>query len=277
MTAPASPGAPVRPRGMRRVVHVAPSAFTLGNLFFGIWSIVSSSRENFAWAGWFIILAGVLDGLDGRLARLSKTSSRFGAELDSLVDVISFGVAPALLMYHLEFRDAGRFAWVLCYIFIVAVALRLARFNVMVGSTPTGWFTGLPSPAAGGTLAVYYPFSQTEWYREALAYLDLQRDGLVFLIILLSVLMLSTVKYPKSPRISVRSMRGILGLVLYLAVLVAVIVSPSSFMFPMALAYTAYGVLRFTILSLLDRQDRIALTGGRPAGQSDRHEEERFR
>ena len=273
MTTPSSlPGQ--RPRGMRRVVHVAPSAFTLGNLFFGIWSIVSSSRGNFAWAGWFIILAGVLDGLDGRLARLSKTSSRFGAELDSLVDVISFGVAPALLMYHLEFQAAGKFAWVLCYIFIVAVALRLARFNVMVGSTPSGWFTGLPSPAAGGTLAVYYPFSQTQWYREALAYLDLQRDGLVFLIILLSVLMLSTVKYPKSPRISVHSARGIFGLVLYLGIVAALVISPSSFMFPMALAYTAYGVLRFTLLSLLERQDRLALTSGGPSPERDRHTED---
>ncbi|HSR15413.1 MAG TPA: CDP-diacylglycerol--serine O-phosphatidyltransferase [Gemmatimonadales bacterium] len=266
-----------RPRGMRRVVHVAPSAFTLGNLFFGIWSIVSSARGNFAWAGWFIVLAAVLDGLDGRLARLSKTSSRFGAELDSLVDVISFGVAPALLMYHLEFQQAGRFAWVICYIFIVAVALRLARFNVMVGSTPVGWFTGLPSPAAGGTLAVYYPFSQTRWYQEALNYVDLQRDGLVFLMILLAVLMLSTVKYPKSPRISVRSARGIFGLVVYLAILAAIIVSPSSFMFPMALSYIAYGILRFTILSFLDRQDRLALmSGGVPPGPA-RHEEERHR
>ncbi|MBS1241524.1 MAG: CDP-alcohol phosphatidyltransferase [Gemmatimonadetes bacterium] len=273
MTTPTTaPG--LRPRGMRRVVHVAPSAFTLGNLFFGIWSIVSSSRGNFAWAGWFIILAGTLDGLDGRLARLSKTSSRFGAELDSLVDVISFGVAPALLMYHLEFQEAGKFAWVLCYIFIVAVALRLARFNVMVGSTPSGWFTGLPSPAAGGTLAVYYPFSQTQWYRDALAYLDLQRDGLVFLIILLSVLMLSTVKYPKSPRISVRSVRGIFGLVLYLAIVAAIIISPSSFLFPMALAYTAYGVLRFTLLSLLERQDRLALTSGGASAEPDRHLED---
>lgn len=252
--------APVqRPRVMRRVVFVAPSAFTLGNLFFGVWSIVSSARGNFLWAGWFIVFAAVLDGLDGRVARLARTSSRFGAELDSLVDMISFGLAPAMLMYHLEFSAAGRFAWVLCYIYVVATALRLARFNVMVGSTPVGWFTGLPSPAAGGTIAVYYPFSQTDLSRASLAWLDLQHQGLVFLMILLAVLMVSNVKYPKSPLISLRSLRGIVTLVVYLALLVALILEPASVMFPLALAYVAYGVLRFALLGLLDRPDRLAL------------------
>ena len=107
---------------MRQVVVVMPSAFTLGNLFFGFWAIVSASNGNFRWAGWFIVFAGILDMLDGRMARLSNTSSRFGEELDSLVDVVSFGVAPALIMYFLEFNAAGKFAWVLCYIYVVAAA-----------------------------------------------------------------------------------------------------------------------------------------------------------
>ncbi len=142
---------------MRQVVVVMPSAFTLGNLFFGIWAIVSAYNGNFRWAGWFIVFAGILDMLDGRIARLSKTGTRFGAELDSLVDVVSFGVAPALIMYFLEFSDAGQFAWVICCIYVVAVAIRLARFNVMAAGKPSGWFTGLPSPAAGMTLAMLLP------------------------------------------------------------------------------------------------------------------------
>jgi CDP-diacylglycerol--serine O-phosphatidyltransferase len=252
---------------MRRVVYVAPSAFTLGNLFFGFWSIVSSSRGNFVWAGWFIVFAGILDGLDGRVARLSRTNSRFGAELDSLVDMISFGVAPALLMYHLEFAKGGNFAWVICYLYVVAAALRLARFNVMVGSTPSGWFTGLPSPAAGGTLAVFYPFSQTRFYEQSLAYLDLQDRFLGVLVILIAVLMVSSVKYPKSPKVSVRSFRGIVGLVVWLVILVGIIAAPSSFLFPVALAYVVYGVLRFFFLSLLDRPDLLALQGS--SGQQE--------
>ena len=115
----------VRRRTMRQVVVVMPSAFTLGNLFFGFWAIVSAFNGNFRWAGWFIVFAGILDVLDGRVARLSGTGTRFGAELDSLVDVISFGVAPALLIYFLDFSSAGRFAWILCFIYVTSVALQL--------------------------------------------------------------------------------------------------------------------------------------------------------
>src|SRR5256714_12259234 len=92
---------------MRRVVIVVPSLFTLFNLFFGIWAIVLASRGEFYRAGWYIFFAGILDTLDGRVARLSKTGTRFGAELDSLVDVLSFGVAPAFLIYQLEFASGG--------------------------------------------------------------------------------------------------------------------------------------------------------------------------
>lgn len=264
MTAPA-PVTP-KPRGVRRVVFVAPSAFTLGNLFFGIWGIVSASRGHFAWAGWFILFAGILDMLDGRIARLSRTSTRFGAELDSLVDIVSFGVAPALIMYFLEFQSAGRFGWVVCYIYVVAAALRLARFNVMVGSTPTGWFTGLPSPAAGVTLATWFPFSQTEVSRSALAWLDLEHQELVLLMILLSVLMVSSVKYPKWPRVGFSSVRGLVALVLHVVIIGGAILVPSSFLFPFCLGYAAFGVLRFMLYSVLERQDRIALrsAGGPP-------------
>ncbi len=263
------PAPALRPRGVRRVVFVAPSAFTLGNLFFGIWAIVSASRGNFVAAGWFVVLAGVLDTLDGRVARLSKTNSRFGAELDSLVDVVSFGVAPALIMYFLEFQAAGRFAWIICFIYVVATSLRLARFNVMVGSTPIGWFTGLPSPAAGLTLATWYPFSQTEVSRTALAWLELEHQELVLLMIVLSVLMVSSVKYPKWPKVGFRTPRGLFALVLHLGILAGAILAPSSFLFPFLLGYAAFGVLRFAALSLLERPDRLALRGRGPGDPSE--------
>jgi phosphatidylserine synthase len=93
---------------LRRAIVGIPSAFTLANLFFGIWAIVYAAQGNFTWAGWFIVFAGMADILDGRLARMSHTGTRFGAELDSLVDVISFGVAPAMIMYFLEFAEAGK-------------------------------------------------------------------------------------------------------------------------------------------------------------------------
>jgi CDP-diacylglycerol--serine O-phosphatidyltransferase len=255
---------------MRHVVVVMPSAFTLGNLFFGFWAIVSAFNGNFRWAGWFIVFAGILDMLDGRVARLSGTGTRFGAELDSLVDVISFGVAPALLMYFLDFSNAGRFAWILCYIYVVAVALRLARFNVLSAGKPsTGWFTGMPSPSAGMTLAVYYPFSQTDWYRASLSYLDLQHEGLVVLMLLLAVLMVSNVKYPKFPPIGVRSARGIFGLLVHLIILLGGILAPEYFLFPLGLFYMVFGLARATLLGLMERPEPVAVIDERIADAHD--------
>lgn len=260
----------LRRPSMRQVVVVMPSAFTLGNLFLGFWAIVSAFNGNFRWAGWFIVFAGILDMLDGRVARLSGTGTRFGAELDSLVDVISFGVAPALLMYFLDFSNAGRFAWILCYIYVVAVALRLARFNVLsAGKPPSGWFTGMPSPAAGMTLAVYYPFSQTNWYRASLAYLDLQHEGLVVLMLLLGVLMVSNVKYPKFPPIGIRSAKGLLGLAVHLGILLGGLLAPEYFLFPLGLFYMAFGLVRATILGLMERPEPVPVMDERLADVHD--------
>ena len=260
----------LRRPSIRHVVVVMPSAFTLGNLFFGFWAIVSAFNGNFRWAGWFIVFAGILDMLDGRVARLSGTGTRFGAELDSLVDVISFGVAPALLMYFLDFSNAGRFAWILCYIYVVAVALRLARFNVLSAGKPsTGWFTGMPSPAAGMTLASYYPFSQTNWYRVSLAYLDLQHQGLVVLMLLLAVLMVSNVKYPKFPPIGIRSARGIFGLVVHLVILLGGLLAPEYFLFPLGLFYMTFGIARATVLGLMERTEPVPITDERLADGDD--------
>ncbi len=250
---------PPRRPGIRRAIVVIPSAFTLGNLFFGIWAIVYAAQGNFKWAGWFIVFAGMADILDGRLARMSHTGTRFGAELDSLVDVISFGVAPAMIMYFLEFAEAGKFAWILCFIYIASVAVRLARYNITAaGSDKPGWFTGLPSPAAGMTLATYFAFSQTEWYQKFPEYLDFQRQGLTFLMLALSAMMLSTVKYPRTPRIGFRSLSGILGTLITIGILVGVIVAPSNFLFPFGIGYLLFGIARAAVLALSERPEDTA-------------------
>jgi CDP-diacylglycerol--serine O-phosphatidyltransferase len=182
------------------------------------------------------------------------TGSRFGAELDSLVDVISFGMAPALLIYFLEFSTAGRFGWIVCFLFVVAAALRLARFNVLSHGKPTpGWFTGLPSPAAGATLATYYAFSQTAWYRATIAYLDLQHQELVVLLLMLSVLMVSKVMYPRGAPVNLRTPGGVIALIVLLGFIVGAVVAPSSFLFPFFVLYMTFGVLRHLVLILLDR------------------------
>ncbi|MDH5256231.1 MAG: CDP-diacylglycerol--serine O-phosphatidyltransferase [Gammaproteobacteria bacterium] len=247
---------PRRRPGIRRAIIVIPSAFTLSNLFFGIWAMVSAAQGNFTWAGWFIVFAGVADVLDGRMARMSHTGTRFGAELDSLVDVISFGVAPAMLMYFLEFAEAGKFAWVLCFIYVAAVAVRLARYNITAaGAAKPGWFSGLPSPAAGMTLATYYAFSQTQWYQRFPEYLDLQRQGLTFLMLALSAMMLSNVKYPRTPRIGLRSLSGILGTLVTLGIVIGVVFAPSTFLFPFGIGYLLFGITRSSLIALSERAE----------------------
>jgi CDP-diacylglycerol--serine O-phosphatidyltransferase len=220
---------------MRRVVIVVPSLFTLFNLFFGIWSMVLATKGEFYRASWFIVFAGILDLLDGRVARLSGAGTRFGAELDSLVDIVSFGVAPAFLIYQIEFAAAGAMAWVVCYFYVMAVAIRLARFNVTQVGRPKASFIGLPSPAAGMTLATFYPFMQTELYESwsGLPWGLL----LIFLIIGLAILMVSNVHYAGLPRAGLRTPRGLLGVAVIASLVGFGIWSHDVFFFPLGIAY----------------------------------------
>ena len=234
------------PLPLRRVVIVVPSLFTLFNLFFGIWAMVLATRGEFYRAGWFIVFAGILDTLDGRVARISGTGTRFGAELDSLVDIVSFGVAPAFLMYQVEFTSGGPAAWIFCYFYVMAAAIRLARFNVTQAGRAKTYFIGLPSPAAGMTLATYYPFTQTEFYGtlHGLPW----HLVLTFLMIGLTILMVSNVHYPTLPRAGFRTLRGLLGLALIVVILVFGIWQHDVFLFPLGIAYMFFGVGRAILL-----------------------------
>ena len=234
------------PFPIRRVVIVVPSLFTLFNLFFGIWAMVLATRGDYYRAGWYIVFAGILDTLDGRIARLSGTGTRFGAELDSLVDMVSFGVAPAFLMYQIEFASGGPAAWIFCYFFVMAVAIRLARFNVTQAGRAKEYFIGLPSPAAGMTLATFYPFMQTDLF-QSLRGMPWHLL-LTFLMIVLTILMVSNVHYHTLPRAGFRSARGLLGLTLIVVILVFGIWQHDVFLFPLGIGYVCYGVLRAVLL-----------------------------
>jgi CDP-diacylglycerol--serine O-phosphatidyltransferase len=245
-------------------VELVPSVFTLANLFFGMWSMVLASRGDFYRAGWFIVIAAVLDMLDGRVARLSNTGSKFGAELDSLVDIVSFGVAPAMLMYFYSFSAAGQFGWLVVYGYLVCVALRLARYNVQSApdATVEKSFTGLPSPAAGIALATYYPFTQTSLYQEHLRSLPWSQL-LVILVVALSIAMVSTAKYARLPRIGFRSVRGLLGLAANVGLLAMAVWWRDPFFFPASVAYMTYGLARAAVIGFLERQEqeRLGLSG----------------
>ena len=117
---------------LRKGIIILPSAFTLGNLFFGLYSMVSVARGDLISAGWVVLYAGRLATLDGKIARFTRTGTRFGAELDSLVDAISFGVAPSFIMFELFFADA-QWSWTLSFVFVAATVVRLARFNLEEG------------------------------------------------------------------------------------------------------------------------------------------------
>ncbi|UYG03269.1 CDP-diacylglycerol--serine O-phosphatidyltransferase [Halomonas sp. LR3S48] len=137
----------------RRGIYLLPNLFTTSALFAGFFSVVAGINGDFTAAAVAIFIAMVLDGLDGRVARLTNTQSAFGAEYDSLSDMLSFGVAPALVAFTWILQDIGKTGWVVAFLYVACAALRLARFNVQIGSVDKKWFIGLPSPSAAAFVA----------------------------------------------------------------------------------------------------------------------------
>jgi CDP-diacylglycerol--serine O-phosphatidyltransferase len=137
----------------RRGVYLLPSLFTLAALFAGFYAVIAAMNGHYENAALAIVVAGVLDGLDGRIARMTNTQSAFGAELDSLADMVSFGVAPALVAFSWALGPLGRLGWALAFIYVAAAALRLARFNTQLDTADRRYFNGLASPAAAGVVA----------------------------------------------------------------------------------------------------------------------------
>lgn len=240
---------PVRPR-LQRGVIIIPSALTIGNLFFGIWAIVSAARGDFERAAWLIIIAGIADTLDGRVARVTQTGSRFGEELDSLVDGISFGVAPAFIMYHLFLQEG--WGWIAAFFYVTCAVIRLARFNIEQAGHAKLSFHGLPSPSAGMLLATYYPFSQTAFFRDHLTHLKWP-ELMTGLMLVLGILMMSQVLYPVVPKFGFRTLRGVINGLFILTVLVLGITVPSIFFFPALLMYVAYGIGKALVLGFFER------------------------
>lgn len=243
---------PQRRTGMRRAVVLFPGGLTLGNLFFGIFAMISASRGEFGRAVLFVVCGGICDMLDGRVARATNSGSEFGEQLDSLVDAISFGLAPAMITYFAVLSHEG-WAWVLVFFFAACAVLRLARFNITQAGEKKSYFVGLPSPAAGGTLATYHWFSQTPLYQQT-GIGDLPWDELVkYLMIGLSLLMVSNVRYPAFPRTGFRDWKGILGSITVVACLLGAIFVPRQFFFPAGITYVTVGLVATFLQSLRDR------------------------
>ena len=141
------------PTNQRKGIYLLPNAFTTAALFAGFFAIVQGMNHQFELAAQAIFVAMVLDGLDGRVARLTHTQSTFGAEYDSLSDMVSFGVAPALVIYEWALKGLGKYGWLAAFVYCAGTALRLARFNTQISVTSKRWFVGLPSPSAAALIA----------------------------------------------------------------------------------------------------------------------------
>jgi CDP-diacylglycerol--serine O-phosphatidyltransferase len=243
--------APHRGPRIRRAVVILPNGFTLASLFLGIFAIVAASRGEFSTAGLYIVLGGIADALDGRVARATRTGSRFGAELDSLVDAITFGLAPALIMYFAVLNREG-WDWIFVFLFTACATIRLARFNVEQAGRARRYFHGLPSPAAGMTLATYYPFSQTSLYAETVIG-DLPWPVMLrWVMAALSFLMISNVSYPTVPTLGYRTPRELLGTAVVAATFLGVLFLPREFFFPALMLYVLYGLVKTVIYGFLD-------------------------
>jgi len=244
-----------REAGPRRGVIILPNGFTLASLFFGMFAMVAASRSEFDTAGLYVVFGGLCDALDGRVARATGTGSRFGSELDSLVDAITFGLAPALIMYFAVLNRNG-WDWIFAFIFTACAVIRLARFNVEQAGRAKKYFHGLPSPAAGMTLATYYWFSQTELYNQTVLG-DLNwTTGLRGIMLVLAFLMISNVSYPAVPTVGFRKISEILGTLTVLVTFIGVLFLRKEFYFPALICYVLYGLVKTVIFGLLDRRPR---------------------
>src|SRR5687768_2147285 len=256
MTGPDDTGLTAQsPRRMRRAVVILPSGLTLANLFCGVFAIVSASRGQFDFAGLLIVLGGVADALDGRVARATGSGSRFGSELDSLVDIVTFGLAPAFIMYFAVLNREG-WDWLIAFFYVVCAAIRLARFNVEQAGRAKRYFHGLPSPAAGMTLATYYWFSQSSLYSETILGDLPWHFWLRFLMLALAFLMISNVSYPAVPTIGYRKISEILGSLVVVGTIIGMIVLRKQFYFPALVIYVLYGVAKTVFFGLIGRRPR---------------------
>ncbi|WP_253448454.1 CDP-diacylglycerol--serine O-phosphatidyltransferase [Halomonas sp. Y3] len=220
----------------RKGIYLLPNLFTTSALFAGFFAIVAGINGDFTAAAVAIFIAMVLDGLDGRVARMTNTQSAFGAEYDSLSDMLSFGAAPALVAFTWILQDIGKTGWVVAFLYVACAALRLARFNVQIGSVDKKWFIGLPSPSAAALVAA------SVWTFHSF---DAEAFGFKLLMLVIvgaaGVLMVSNIRYYSFKDID---LKGPVPFVVLLAIVlgfVVISVQPSVMLLLLFGAYVASG------------------------------------
>ncbi len=221
---------------LRKGVYLLPNLITAGGIFAGFYVIIAATDGHYERAAWFIMLAAIFDGLDGKVARITGTSSKFGVELDSLADVISFGVAPGVLLYLWALRPFGKLGWLAAFLYVICGALRLARFNVQVSTVESRRFIGIPIPAAACIVAtcvlLFYELGGTG---------TIKMFSMVVLVFLLAFLMISNVKYLslKDPELFKR--QPFMMLVVAIMLLIVIVAKPEVMLFLVGMAYMVSG------------------------------------
>jgi len=218
----------------KQLIYILPNLFTAGGVFSGMMSLIMSASGKFEYAAWLILLALIFDGLDGRVARLTNTTSKFGVEFDSLADIVSFGVAPAMLLYQYCGMDYGRYGMVVSGLYVVFGAIRLARFNVTTSEIEPSVFIGVPIPTAAvfvSILILLYEKYTINYY-----------IPLLIITLFVAVLMVSNIRYPSFKKVDLQKSN-------FIKVLVALIVSASLiFIYPIeSLAILIGGYLLFGV------------------------------
>jgi len=219
------------------LVFILPNLFTTANLFCGFFSIISAIKGDYSNASIAIMLAAFTDGLDGRIARLTNTQTAFGEQYDSMSDLVSFGAAPAVLMYQWALAPYGRWGWVVTFLYLACAALRLARFNVLKQSTEKRYFQGCPSPIAACTAAsavlFYQDFGYEAW----------KSIYILLVMTVLATVMVSLVRYRSFKDLKLKSQSGFGYLLLFIAVLVLITAAPEKVLFPIFMSYISWGVI----------------------------------
>lgn len=240
-----------RPTLRRQGIYLLPNAFTLAALFSGFYAIVQAMNHNFEYAAIAVFIAMLLDGMDGRVARLTHSQSAFGAEFDSLSDMVSFGVAPALVIYEWQLRGLGKLGWMAAFIYCAAAALRLARFNAMLGVADKRWFTGLPSPAAA-VLVAGLVWIGLEYGYASLPHFDWLALGLT---VFAGLSMVSNVRFWSFKELHLRRKVPFFALTLLVLALLLLLASPSLVLFGFFFCYALSGYLGALLRLRRRRQD----------------------
>ena len=219
-------------------LFILPNLFTAGSIFLGVLSVIYASKGKYEIACWLILISMILDGFDGRVARLTNTASKFGVEFDSLADVVAFGVAPAMLLYFYIGMDYGRLGMCVPAIFVIFGAVRLARFNITSSSEPN-FFIGLPIPSAAVILMLWVLIDLKYGFIKAYGYEYIMLGG----SFIISILMVSNIRYPSFKKIG-WNFKSFIAVILLLSI---IYIYPQETLCILMSGYVIYGIMRWIV------------------------------